>query len=257
MSREQFSNDLSHFYETRTKSKETDLFHRVFNIRITPELKKECVLHFGDISVNPRRVKQVANELSSIFITTFPDAGLIADHDLIFQTLTSMYDIHYYDKTTHFSFARFKAAILYQAEKAQPRNRLDDLKRKLNSLEPDTNEITQKRPGPSLPSNFIRDDEIDSIPELHSLTQAEIDWLNELSTFSVKAELTSLPKIRGTAVKSNSEYPESIRSLLKTTREYELKIGKNDRISNELKHTIRDAISSVARDILLRYQKSI
>ena len=256
-SRDRFSIDLSHFFETRTRSNEGNLFYDKFQIRLTSELMRECVLHYGDICVDPKKIKQITQNLITIFISLWPEADLLMNHELISQALMSMYQIHYYDKTGYFTYSRLKSEILYQTEKLMSKNGLDDLLGKLDSLDPDQNEITpkQKNPLPSLASHLTRDDEIDSIPEFHSLTQAELDWLNELATPAPKVEFSTFPKIRGTAVKSDSEYPEAIRSLLKTTREYDLKVGKSKRVSMDLKLRIQNGIRSVAREILGRYRK--
>jgi hypothetical protein len=62
-------------------------------------------------------------------------------------------------------------------------------------------------------------------------------------------------RMRGTAVKSQSEHPKAIRSLLKTTREYAMSVNKNRLTSPALNLQIREGIGAAANDILSRYHE--
>ena len=252
-----FATRVSHFFESRNRLNERDLFKEQFNIKLTSDLKRECALHFGDIETHPKKLKSVARELMHFLIQLWPDIAAFIDEELISESLKTMYQIPYYEKTSQFSFARFKAKFLRSAKKKMREALVKETTMKLDSIDPELIELNteQHKPIPSLASSSHLDNEVDSVSDFHSLTQAELNWLQELSEIAMKPEFSAFPKIRGTAVKSDSEYPEAIRSLLKTTREYDLRVSKSKSVSMELKLRIQDGIRSIAREILERYER--
>ena len=227
------------FYEKRARSGQSVWFRNLFGINMTGALRDEFALNYSDIEVDSRKTNEVTREVLKLLRKVDATAFQSVTEAFLSAALHRMYAVVHYSKISQFYFSDFERAVLAAAKNTYAHQDLILLKEALENLRPQTDTLDV----PLVPSSE------------QSLTQAELDWLKGVVEEAQSPNDSLFPKLHGTAAKSDADYPEALRPILKSTRMYEVKRERGERIPSEVNEKIRKSIAAKAQEIIDGYQK--
>ena len=235
---------LFRYYEKRERGGQAAWFRDLFGISMTGALRDEFALNYSDIEVDSRKVNEVSREVLRLLRRESEGAFQNVSEVFLSAALYRMYSVVHYSKISQFYFSDFERALVAQAKNTFAPKEFGLLKDALETLRPKTDVIDDESalepPSPN-----------------HSLTQAELDWLKGVVAEASSPSDTLFPKLQGTQVKADEDYPEALRPILKSTRMYEVKRERGDKIPLEVNEKIRKSIAAKAQEIIDSYlQKS-